>query len=175
MKYKGRQSAGFSKAATVIFFIVLWACAALYFTRPVLWVTAEGETVAKVTAYEGLPIKIRFIHSVQKTPVEEYLHVEDDLRTIQLDCTIYHSFGVGLPFLETDGDWRQEGDSFILENMDRHFPSLSLRTGMGTQLTLTIDNEEYPLYEKYQPGSRIDLNIVPRYKVFLIKYGNTFI
>lgn len=157
----------FSKIAIVVFFIVLWAGFIVYLTRSVLWVTAEEDTVAKVTAYEGLPIKIRFIHSVQKTPVEEYLHVEGDLQTIQLDSTVYHSFGVGLPFLEADGDWRQEGNSFVLENMNRHFPSLSLRTGLGTQLTLTIDGMEYPLYEMYQPGQKIDIDIVPRYKVFL--------
>lgn len=166
MRDIGKKTGNLSRFVTVIFFIILWAAAIFYFTRPVLWVMAEQETVAQVTAYQGLPIKIRFIHSVQKTPVEEYLHLEDDLQTIQLDSTIYHSFGVGLPFLETDGNWRQEGDLFILENMDRHFPSLSLRTGLGTQLTLTVDNVEYRLYEKYQPGHRIDIQVVPRYKVF---------
>lgn len=152
-----------SDAIGLTVWLVLVLALGFWLTRPILCVQSDQETVAQVETYDGLPMKIRFIHSVQKTPVEEYLHIESDLQTIQLDSTVYHSFGVGLPFLETDGDWRQEGDDFILENMNRHFPTLSLRAGVGTKLTLTVDGKEYPLYDMLKVGDRIDIYVVPRY------------
>lgn len=51
--------------------------------------------------------------------------------------------------------------------MDRYFRTLSLRTGVGTKLTLTVDGREYRLYERYAPGTRIDLSIVPFYRALL--------
>ena len=51
--------------------------------------------------------------------------------------------------------------------MDRHFKTLALRTGVGTQLTLTVAGREYRLYERYAPGTRIDLAIVPFYRALL--------
>ena len=76
-------------------------------------------------------------------------------------------FGVGLPFLAEEGDFREEGDYYIFNHMDRYFRTLSLRTGVGTKLTLTVDGREYRLYERYAPGTRIDLSIVPFYRALL--------
>ena len=104
-------------------------------------------------------IKISFIHSVQKTPVEEYLRVER-LGKIILYETHYQSFGVGLPFLLDEGDFHQEGDTFILK-MNREFNDLALRIGKNTQHTLDIDGEILPLYKMLKAGDRIDISVQP--------------
>ena len=101
--------------------------------------------IAGAPAYPGQALSISFIHSVQKTPVEEYLTVDDSLSELVLNSTRYHSFGVGLPFMESDGEFYQDGDDFVMDHMNRHFDSLSLRTGLGTKLTLELDNQSYPV------------------------------
>ena len=107
---------------------------------------------------------IRFLHSVQKTPVWENLQVEQD-GTLTLLSTRYQSFGVGLPFLESEGDFHEEGDYFVFDHMNRHFPQLTLRTGVGTRLTLSVAGREYRLYEAYPPGTRVDIVVLPLWRL----------
>ena len=154
------------KLCCILLVIVLAAAAGWWGTRPYLYMEASGVIITAVPAKADLPFDIKFIHSVQKTPVEEYLVVGKAAEDIVLQSTRYRSFGVGLPFIESDGSFRPEGDYFIMDNMDRHFPNLSLRTGIGTKLTVTIDGSEYRLYESYAPGSRIDIYIAPHYRMF---------
>lgn len=137
------------------------------FLTPCLVVRAAGERVAIVEARPELPFSIHFIHSVQKTPVLENLEVNESRDGFTLLSTKYQSFGVGLPFLAEEGDFREEGDYYVFDHMDRHFRDLSLRTGVGTQLTLTVGSHEYRLFERYAPGTRIDLAIMPFYRGIL--------
>lgn len=153
---------------------ILFACAAgallglcLLASQPYLFVKAGGQQVAMVRAQAGTPFSIRFIHSVQKTPVWENLAVDEDGRGFVLHSTKYQSFGVGLPFLEQEGQFRQEGDFYIMDDMERHFPDLTLRTGVGTQLTLFLDGQEYRLYESFPPGTPVDIFVSPLWKGML--------
>lgn len=136
-------------------------------TQPTLFVRAGGELVAVARGIPGEPISIRFIHSVQKTPVLENLAVEVG-GGLRLISTEYQSFGVGLPFLASEGHFYQDGDHYVLEDMDRHFPRLTLRVGVGTQLTLYLKGRTYPLYEKYPPGTSVDIYVTPLLKGMLL-------
>lgn len=135
-------------------------------SQPCFCLYVQGTRLAAVPARAGLPFTIQFRHSVQKTPVWENLQVEAD-GSLTLLSTRYQSFGVGLPFLEGEGDFREEGDYFIFDHMDRHFPQLTLRTGVGTRLTLTVAGREYRLYEQYAPGTRVDLVVLPLWRLAL--------
>ena len=115
----------------------------------------QNKIVKEIPARAGLPLTIRFIHSVQKTPVEEDL--EFDGAEWIVHRTRYKSQGVGLPFMESDGEFRREGDWFVMDGMERRIKNLSLRTGVGTQLTLELDGETIELYKIFEPGTRIDL------------------
>ena len=151
---------------------VVAAASLWYLSRPWIFLIGEEGILDMALAYGGMPVNIRFIHSVQKTPVEEYLVVSDDLSGLVLQSTRYHSFGVGLPFMESDGSFRQEGDDFVMDDMNRHFPFLSLRTGVGTMLTVTVDGEAHHLYRFYPPGYRVDIAVAPAFyglKVLLQK------
>lgn len=152
---KKRMGARIFLAALVL------AALADFMVRPLLVVQSEqGALLYFEKAYAGMPVVIRFIHSVQKTPVEENLRVDEDVSGFVLDSTRYQSFGVGLPFLASEGEFRAEGDHFVLGGMERRFPRLSLRTGVGTELTLVLDGTEERLFEKLPPGSRVDLAVV---------------
>lgn len=116
-------------------------------------------------ARPDIKVEISFIHSVQKTRVEEFLKVDEMARGFVLESTRYHSFGVGLPFMESDGSFRREGDTFVMDNMNRYFSELNLRTGVGTELTVSVDGHSYKLYEMFPAGAKIDIIILPRYRL----------
>ena len=136
----------------------------LFASRQEIFVLSEGEVVTSARAEKNLPIEIKFTHSVQKTPVIEEL-IFDGEKFI-LRRTKYKSHGVGLPFMESDGEFREEGGFFIMDNMNRPIKNLSLRTGAGTNLTIKLDGEEIKLYEKYPAGTKIDIKESSRLKIF---------
>ena len=150
-------------SAGALFFVIC----ILYMTRPVILVEGDGKVLFTVTAEAGMQFSTRFIHSVQKTPVEEYFVINEDCSGFVLKSTRYQSFGVGLPFLESDGTFRREGDSFIMDNLNRSINTLALRPGVGTKLSITINGQILPLYEMVRLGSLIRVSIVPRYKAIL--------
>lgn len=104
-------------------------------------------------------LKISYIHSVQKTPIEEYLKIERSGK-IRLYETHYQSFGVGLPFLEEEGEFHQEGNIFVLK-MNREFKDLALGVGKDTELTLEIDDTVLPLYKMIKAGQRVTIAVRP--------------
>ena len=135
-------------------------------SAPALFLQAdEQKTILVRQIRDEVPLTIHFIHSVQKTPVEEFLTAHADGH-FHLTGTRYQSHGVGLPFLPEEGTFRQEGEYFVLD-MDRDYNELSLRTGVGTQLTIEADGARIPVYEMYPVGTRIDLVVAPLYTYFL--------
>ena len=137
----------FLLAAVVI--VILFALT----TSPKIFIGTERQAVAVVDAEENLPLTIEFMHSVQKTPVIEELAF--DAGEFVLLRTRYKSLGVGLPFDAGDGNFRREGDWFIMDDMNRRFKNLELRTGKGTRLKITVDGREYELYKKFPLGTKI--------------------
>ena len=122
-------------------------------TSPKIFIGTERQAVAVVDEKDGLPLTIEFMHSVQKTPVIEELVF--DAGEFVLLRTRYKSLGVGLPFDAGDGNFRREGDWFIMDDMNRRFKNLELRTGKGTRLKITVDGREYELYKKFPLGTKI--------------------
>lgn len=135
-------------------------------SAPALFLQADGQKTLLVRQIrDAAPFTIHFIHSVQKTPVEEFLTAHADGH-FHLAGTRYQSHGVGLPFLPEEGNFRREGDYFVLD-MERDYQELSLRTGVGTELTITAGGQIIPAYEMYPVGTRIDLVVAPLYTYFL--------
>ena len=117
------------------------------------------EIIASVDAVKGTPLVINFIHSVQKTPVVEELEFDGD--NFILRRTKYKSQGVGLPFMESDGKFYRDGDWFIMDEMNRTIKNLQLRTGTGTNLTVT-------LYEKFLAGTKIIISAERNFNLLLM-------
>ena len=135
-------------------------------SAPALFLRAGDDMIVLVRQIrDEVPVTIHFIHSVQKTPVEEFLTAHADGH-FHLAGTRYQSHGVGLPFLPEEGTFRQEGEYFVLD-MDRDYSALSLRTGVGTELTIEAGGARIPVYEMYPVGTRIDLVVAPLYTYFL--------
>ncbi|MBR3745825.1 MAG: DUF1850 domain-containing protein [Selenomonadaceae bacterium] len=120
---------------------------------PKIFIGTNDATVYVGDAQENLPLKIEFIHSVQKTPVIEELQFQSG--EFVLIRTKYKSQGVGLPFDAADGNFRRDGDWFIMDEMNRRFKNLEFRTGKGTRLTMTLDGQKFELYKKFPAGTKI--------------------
>lgn len=101
-------------------------------------------------------VSLRFIHSVERTPVLEKYKVNGQHKLVLYE-TEYESFGVGLPFLASEGRFHAKDGRFVME-MDRVFPSVSLRTGPEAQLTLTVNSQQYPLYQMLPSGALVRLS-----------------
>ncbi len=121
--------------------------------QPKIFIGTDSETVFVANAEENLPLTIEFIHSVQKTPVVEELVYRDG--EFILVRTKYKSQGVGLPFDAGDGIFYRDGDWFIMDNMNRRFKNLELRTGKGTRLKINLGGREVELYKKFPVGTKI--------------------
>lgn len=137
---------------------LLFAVLALIFLtmtthQPKIFLGTESKTIFVADYQENLPVIINFTHSVQKTPVIEELELRNG--EFVLLRTKYKSFGVGLPFDASDGNFHRDGDFFIMDDMDRHFKNLELRTGKGTQLKITLNGREFELYKKFPLGTKI--------------------
>ena len=131
-------------AIVILFFVT---------STPKIFIGTENKTVAVVDAKESFPLTINFIHSVQKTPVIEELEFQSG--EFILLRTKYKSQGVGLPFDISDGKFYRDGEFFIVDEMNRRFKNLELRTGKGTRLKIILDGREYELYKKFPPGTKI--------------------
>ena len=81
-----------------------------------------------------------------------------------LQSTKYQSFGVGLPFLPDEGEFKQVGKYFILDNINRRFKTVDLRTGLGTELTLIYHEKKYPIYHELPLGCKVELKVLPYYR-----------
>ena len=137
------------------------------FFQPWLFLYGSGTRYYDVPVRPGTAVTIHFIHSVQKTPIWEYLVVNEQADGFRLNATKYQSFGVGLPFMLSDGAFHKEGDYFIMDHMDRNFPQLHLRTGVGTKLTVSVGEHLCPVYQLLPDGSAVDLEVAPLYRHFL--------
>lgn len=132
------------------------------FSRPCLYVKTGDLVLIENFTQPGDTFSLQFIHSVEKTPVTENFVVTASGQ-LRLQSTVYQSFGVGLPFLASDGTFIIAGDHFIMENMARQYSLISLRTGPEARLTLYYRGQVWPLYRDLPAGSQIDIYIGPFY------------
>jgi len=146
-----------------LFFVGALLFSAIYFlSRPSFFVESNGRTVLSFGIKPGEQVSLHYIHSVQKTPVIENIVVEPSGK-LTVVSTEYQSFGVGLPFLASEGNFRIQGDTFILEGMHRSYDNINLRVGPEAQLTLQYDGNDYALYQTLPPGALVTLRVAPYY------------
>ena len=108
---------------------------------------------------------IEFIHSVQKTPVQEYFLVRGT-NDLLLEKTMYQSMGVGLPFMASEGKLKTTGDGHFLLEMHREYQTLKLRTGLEACPKIYFDGNVLPIYNLYEPGTLVEIKVVKRYETW---------
>ncbi len=135
---------------------------------------ADGAVLFSCPAREGLSFGIRYIHSVAKSPVEDWFRVSQ--QTIFLEKTVYQDFGAGLPHTPGPGQTMSTGDGHIvISGYHKALPSFDVRVGRIAQHTLLLPLEdvaegksargmtrEIPLAELAPPGSAVTFTLSPR-------------
>ncbi|MCR5814230.1 MAG: DUF1850 domain-containing protein [Desulfovibrio sp.] len=112
---------------------------------------------------EGQCFGIRFIHSVAKSPVEDWYCVHED--ALYLEKTIYQDFGAGLPHSADAGqNMRFEKDKIVIEGFHRKLPEFTVRVGRIAEHTLLFpqnngSNQELTLKELAAPGSPLTFTL----------------
>ena len=135
---------------------------------------ADGLVLFSCPAREGLNFGIRYIHSVAKSPVEDWFRVSH--QTIFLEKTVYQDFGAGLPHTPGPGQTMSTGDGHIvISGYHKALPSFDVRVGRIARHTLLLPLEgaaegksargmtrEIPLAELDPPGSAVTFTLAPR-------------
>lgn len=121
-------------------------------------VESESGTCLEIPTYIGDTFSLRFIHSVHKTPVLENFVVEG-VNRMTLVSTEYRSYGVGMPSLPSEGTFEQQGDRFLLTDLNRHFSKIPVRVGPEAKLCFLQREQEYPLYQWLDHGTLVQVRI----------------
>lgn len=157
-----------SKFILCIVCVVGIVIAGRYLNTTVLRIVPVGAAGPKITVdivnNEWL---LRYTHSVQKTTVDECFRMNTADDTFLMYRTLYSSFGVGLPFLATDGRPKLTDDGRMCLDIakPRVFPVVNLWTGIEAKVVLITGDKTIPLYELYPTGTLVSINAQKRYKI----------
>lgn len=105
-----------------------------------------------------------YLHSVMKTPTEEFFYANED-NQIVLEKTVYESYGVGLPFLEEEGELECVDGKFILK-MNRVYDELNMIISPIPEHYICIGDKKIKLNDLLKkPNSSIKLYVDVIYKI----------
>ena len=143
--------------------LLLVSCAARNAQTPQASLLVLADSTGKELFSERLDadqqFAVRYIHSVAKSPVEDWFSIEGD--TIFLEKTVYQDFGAGLPHEAGEGQIMDFGDGHIsLSGFHRALPTFDLRVGRIANHTLLLEQDgggmrEIPLNTLVRPGKAV--------------------
>ncbi len=120
---------------------------------------ASGKVLFSLAVNNGSMFGIRFIHSVAKSPVEDWYGIENG--TIFLEKTIYQDFGAGLPHEPGPGQTMACANGYVtISGFHRQLASFDVRVGRiaGHALLLpAMDGQQgvIPLNSLAPPGNAL--------------------
>ncbi|MBW5446092.1 DUF1850 domain-containing protein [Cohnella sp. CFH 77786] len=159
-------------AAAILASLWLWAS-----SIPVLTIrqVTDGRIVFQSPADQGSRFSLVYIHSIHRTPVEEFFIV-NERRQIVLDSVAFESYGVGMPTsLEGHETFRMADGKLRIENMDRTLETFDLRIGQViANHRLRIREREIPLSQLSEPGSAVRFEIERLHVWHFLKGGLRF-
>ncbi len=152
-----------------IMITILIAAVGYYIRTPYLYGQTADGFIIRQEVEAGTPVTLAYRHSVQKTMIYEYLVVNETEDGLVLKSTKYQSMGVGLPFSKEDGEFRQEGEWFIMDKMNRKYPELSVRNGVTNEEHIIVGDTDYSLTELMPLEKELHLYVAPLWKAYWMK------
>lgn len=126
----GRRTSVSLVAVSVGTAVVITALTAGYMflpTREVVAVSTRDGTITHLVP-EQSPIRISYIHSIDRLPIEEELVVVNG--ELVVERTRVRQFGAGMGYASTDGLGYADGPWWVVDGMDRVIgPELLIRAG----------------------------------------------
>ena len=125
---------------------------------------AAGAVAGAWPLREGQGFAIRYTHSVALTPVEDHFVIRDGI--IQLDKTVYHDFGAGLPTAPGPGQRMSATDGrLVISGYAMPLESFDVRVGRVAGHTLLLPpgagTRETPLADLAPAGSALTFTYAP--------------
>lgn len=99
--------------------------------------------------------KIRYLHSVAKTPVLEIFEIENG--EIVLTSTEYQSYGAGLPFIN-EHKYTLEDNKFIIKEINKKLPEIMIRVSDYADHEFIFKNEIYKLSELVKDETLLEIS-----------------
>ena len=152
----------------LFFFWVIWLCSAPSFgagqnagpnncqdTGPQLVVSyyATAEVIASLKVKCGDRFTIRYIHSVDKTPIFEEFRL-DRKKGLVLEKTWFTMFGAGLGHWPGHGNLSQDSKWITIDNIEQPLGSFILRIGAPSVGHTIIYHEQEINLSRLAPGAR---------------------
>lgn len=119
--------------------------------------TTTGQLLWHRQVQEESPFGIRWIHSIHRTPVEEYFRVRGN-QVVLVEMS-FKEYGIGMESGLAPGERLVNQDGvFRIQHMNRPFPALNIRIGqVRANHTLLFDGAEIPLSTLNRPGSAVTI------------------
>ena len=155
----------------VIFIMFAVASFIWYATAIVVSMNPEGErTPIAFTSKVGDVWNIRFTHSVEKTPWEEFFTV-NGVNDLTMTHTRFESLGWGYPYSPNDGLFRRTDDNRFELIMNRPYKQVDLRVAEQAMPCIVHYNTVYDLCALFGHGSLVQVKAEYRWQYWLRKYG----
>jgi len=115
---------------------------------------ATAEVIASLKVKIGDRFTIRYIHSVDKTPIFEEFRLDRD-QGLVLEKTWFTMFGAGLGHWPGHGDLTQDADWITIDNIEKPLGSFILRIGaLNVGHTIIYHDHKINL-SRLAPGVRV--------------------
>ncbi len=152
-------------------FVVIVYLIVIFLQTPVLMVKPTAGNSLYVFPQNGEWL-LSYTHSVQKTTVEECFKLNEDGK-LSMYKTLYSSFGVGLPFLASDGQPKllEDGRMELYLSQPRVFEKVMLWTGDEAKVVLKTGTDTVPLYAKYPSGTLVEISLKSRWHMYASYWG----
>jgi len=164
MKIRLEVFAIFVTAALLSFFINF-----KFVNTKVLIIESEEKKVKQTIVVPQKKFTLSYIHSVQKTPVYEVFEIAEDNKLILIETT-FSSLGVGLPYTQENGDFRNEQGKFKLTGLNREFTSIPIRVSPIPKHTITVGEKTYALLSFVAPDDLVKITAADRW--MLVRRNN---
>jgi hypothetical protein len=158
----------FKKPVLIILLIFVLCGVVWYGTQDVLTILPEkGEPIVLQT-HPGEEWRYHYKHSVQLTPCDEYFRINGP-HDMTMTHTIYESFGVGLPYDASEGEFislKEQGKFEMI--MNRPYQSVTFRTAVQAMPNITYHGQTYDLCSLYGQGTKVEVTVMKRYEFWML-------
>ncbi|KUG02995.1 hypothetical protein ASZ90_019607 [hydrocarbon metagenome] len=137
-------------AAGIIILILLTAS---MIQIPALVISEQrGDELLIIPLLNGRDFDYQYIHSVQKTPVQEHFTAAPDNQLL-LTSTTYQSFGVGLPFMPGEGTLEHIDGKYVLSGINRKFNHINIGFITLAHQELSYNGKCYSFQDHFVSGT----------------------
>lgn len=139
----------------IITAIIIILFAIFFSPQDILLVKGERKNILVFPYKNHIDFTIEYTHSVEKTSTSETFRAYSGKEKIVLLSTKFVGQGAGLPS-EVDKNFKQQGNFFIVDNINKDVEKFYVRSSVIAKYNLTINNRNIFLYKIFNDGERLE-------------------